>query len=251
LGESLGLAVWTEDEAGPYGTHPYETTNWQPQGEPLKQPHEYLPNGTAKIITLFHPSDGQVRVKGVESVSNKVLHPWLKENLRQIVADLPPQIPLVSDDDNRAIWEGWRQDLTVKFTLPAQLPPLRLLLICDNLAGHKTPEFVLWLCEQGILPLYTPLGGSWLNMAESMQNILKQRALGGQNPTQPQDIIYWFEAVAQVWNQHPTPFEWGGKRAQRRQQVRLRKRHRLGASGAYTRYPIRRYLSLFEKWRCS
>jgi hypothetical protein len=76
------------------------------------------------IITLFHPRDGQVRVKGVESVSNKVLHPWLKENLRQLVADWPPQIPLVSDDDNRAIWEGWRQDLTVKFTLPAQLPPL-------------------------------------------------------------------------------------------------------------------------------
>ncbi len=47
----MGLAVWTEDEAGPYGTHPYATTNWQPQGEPLKQPHEYLPNGTAKIIT--------------------------------------------------------------------------------------------------------------------------------------------------------------------------------------------------------
>ncbi len=76
----MGLAVWTEDEAGPYGTHPYETTNWQPQGEPLKQPHEYLPNGTAKIITLFHPVDGQVRIKGVESTPNKVLHPWLKDN---------------------------------------------------------------------------------------------------------------------------------------------------------------------------
>ena len=64
-------------------------------------------------------------------------------------------------------------------------------------------------------------------------------------------IIDAFEAVAKGWNQHPTPFEWGGKRAQRRQQARLRKRHRLGASGACTRYPIRRHLSLFEKWRCS
>ena len=88
-------------------------------------------------------------------------------------------------------------------------------------------------------------------MAESIQKILKQRALGGQHPTHPQQIIDWFEAVAKVSNQHPTPFEWGGKRAQRRRQARLRKRHRLGASGACTRYPIRRRLSLFEKGLCS
>ena len=188
---------------------------------------------------------------GVESTANKVLHPWLKQNLTELVADLPPPIQSVSDEEHRAIWEGWRQGLTVKFTLPEQLPPLRLLLIWDNLTGHKTPAFVVWLCEHGILPLYTPLGGSWLNMAESIQKILKQRALGGQHPTQPQQIIDWFEAVAKVWNQHPTAFEWGGKRARRRQQARLRKRHRLGASGACTRYPIRRRLSLWEKWRCS
>ena len=44
-----------------------------------------------------------------------------------------------------------------------------MLLICDNLAGHKTPDFVVWLCTHGILPLYTSLGASWLNMAESIQ----------------------------------------------------------------------------------
>lgn len=251
VGEQMGLAVWTEDEAGPYGTHPYETVSWQPQGEPLKQPHEYVPNGTVKILTLFHPADGHVRVKGVASTPNTVLHPWLEEHLTEILADLPPSVPSLSDENNRACWETWRQGLSVKFTLPEQLPSLGLLLVCDNLAGHKTPVFVMWLCEHGILPLYTPLGGSWLNMAESIQKILKQRALDGQHPTQPQHIIDAFEAVAKGWNQHPTPFEWGGKRAQRRQQARLRKRHRLGASGACTRYPIRRHLSLFEKWRCS
>ncbi len=47
-------------------------------------------------------------------------------------------------------------------------PPLRLILIWDNLAGHKSADFVCWLCAQGILPLYTPLSGSWLNMAESV-----------------------------------------------------------------------------------
>jgi len=37
----------------------------------------------------------------------------------------------------------------------------------------------MWLCEHGIMPLYTPLGGSWLNMSESIQRILKRRALDG------------------------------------------------------------------------
>lgn len=156
LGEQLGLSVWTEDEAGPYRTQPYQGKTWHPQGEPLKQPHEYFPNGTAKIITLFHPSNGNVRVKGVESTPNQVLHGWLEDRLSEIVAALPPAIHPDSAASNRAIWERWRQDLTVKFTLPETLPPLRLLLVCDNLAGHKTPAFVVWLCEHGILPLYTP-----------------------------------------------------------------------------------------------
>src|SRR3954468_6294047 len=53
--------------------------------------------------------------------------------------------------------------------IPHDLPPLRLLLVWDNLAGHKTPDLVLWLCAQGVMPLYTPVGGSWLNMAESIE----------------------------------------------------------------------------------
>jgi hypothetical protein len=61
---------------------------------------------------------------------------------------------------------------------------MRMLLVLDNLAGHKTPEFVCWLFAHGIMPLYTPVGGSWLNMAESIQRILKRRALDGQHPTE-------------------------------------------------------------------
>jgi diadenosine tetraphosphatase ApaH/serine/threonine PP2A family protein phosphatase len=86
-----------------------------------------------------------------------------------------------------------------------------MLLVGDNLAGHQTAELMIGLCEQGILPLYTPLSGSWLNMAESMQRILVRRALDGQNPETPQQIIHRLETVAQVWNQQPTPFQWGGE----------------------------------------
>src|SRR3954469_5735066 len=120
------------------------------------------------------------------------------------------------------------------FTLPEDLPPLRLLLVWDNLAGHKTPELVLWLCAHGIMPVYTPVGDSWLNRAESIQRVLKRRALDGQHPTAPEEIIAWLEAAARHWNTDPMPFEWGGKRTARRKHQRER-RHRLGGSGAQTR----------------
>jgi hypothetical protein len=32
-----------------------------------------------------------------------------------------------------------------------------MLLVLDNLQGHKTPVFVLWLFAHGVMPLYTPL----------------------------------------------------------------------------------------------
>jgi hypothetical protein len=83
---------------------------------------------------------------------------------------------------------------------PAPLPPIRLILIWDNLAGHKTPTLVHWLRQQGTVPLYTPPSGSWSNMAESVQHILKERA--------------------------PTPSVWAGKRKDRRERARTRWRAR-------------------------
>ena len=80
--------------------------------------------------------------------------------------------------------------------LPEELPRVRMLLIWDNLAGHTTPELVLWLFSQGIMPLYTPLSGSWLNMTESVQRILKRRALEGQHPQTAEEISTWREATA-------------------------------------------------------
>jgi transposase len=116
------------------------------------------------------------------------------------------------------------------------MPPLRVLLIMDNLSGHQTPSFIVWLFDHGIMPLFTPLGGSWLNMAESIQHILKRRGLEGQHPQTPQQIIAWLEQAAAGWNKAPTPFEWGGKRHARRQRLRQKswqRRQRLGGSGAY------------------
>jgi len=191
------------------------------------------------MLTLLHPATGQVRVCGVRNSPNSVLHAWLKQELAVVVDALPVPAPAPSPEGNGAAWRRWQAGLSVCFTLRAHLPPLRMLLVLDNLAGHKTPAFVCWLMDHGIMPLYTPLGGSWLNMAESVQRILVSRALSGQSPSGPEQIMEWLEATARAWNREPTPFVWGGKRSARRERARQR-RHAQAGSGACTLRPVAR-----------
>jgi len=190
--------------------------------QPPRLPHEYIRGGTAKLLTLFRPATGEVRAKGVTNTPNTVLHPWLQGELLAILATLPP-LP-ATPRSPLCDWEHWLGQPP-----RAALPPLRVLLIWDNLAGHYTPELVLWLFQHGVMPLYTPLSGSWLNMAESVQRILVGRALAGQHPQSQADLITWLDDTVAGWNQHPTPFVWAGKRQARRQRARQR---RLGGSGA-------------------
>jgi hypothetical protein len=185
----MGISVWGVDQAGPFQTVSYPGVSWEPQGKPAHQPHQHLRNGTAKLMSLFHPATGEVRVKGVHSCTNAVLHPWLKEHLRAILKTLPPPKEVLSPKENRAMWKSWQKGLTVKGTLPEQLPPVRMLVVWDNLTGHKTPELLLWMFARGVMVLYTPLGASWLNMTESMQRILARRALEGHYPKKPEEII--------------------------------------------------------------
>lgn len=240
--------TWCEDEAGPFQRIPYAGSSWQVETKARCFDHEYLRNGTAKLMTLFHPATGQVRVRGTRSTRNEVLHGWMKAELLELLAELPVVEGRPPPQENREAWERWQQGLLYRITLPEVLPPLRMLLVLDNLTGHRTPAFVLWLFEHGIMPLYTPLGGSWLNMAESIQRILKRRGLDGHHPQTPQQIINWLEAAARGWNANPTPFEWGGKRAARRRRSRAR-RHGQGGSYAFTRRPTRRSRTALEQWQ--
>jgi transposase len=219
---------------------PHAGVSWQPREQPATQPHEYIRGGTTKILTLFHPATGQVRLQSATRGTNAVLHPWLREHLSAILAALPVPQAALDPAVTRAAWTVWQAGLTRPFTLPADLPPLRLLLVWDNLTGHKTPDLVLWLCAHGVMPLYTPVGGSWLNMAESIERVLKRRALDGQHPHSPDEIGCWFEQTARAWNAQPTPFVWNGKRRQRRRRSEGEHIHRLGGSGACTHKPLRR-----------
>jgi len=216
------LAVWCHDEAGPYQAIPQPGRGGATLLQPPRLPHEYIRGGTAKLLTLCHPATGAVRAQGVTNAPNTVLHPWLQEELVAILDALPP-LPATPRSPLCA-WEYW---LGQPPSTP--LPPLRLRLIGDNLAGHYSTELVRWLFQHGIMPLDTPRSGSWLHLAESVQRILVGRALAGQHPQAQEELIGWRDDTVTGWNRQPTPCVWAGKRQARRQRARQR---RLGGSGA-------------------
>jgi hypothetical protein len=149
------------DEAGPYQAIPQPGASWQPQGYPVIHPHEYERGGTAKLLTLFRPATGELRAKGVLSAPNAVLHPWLKGELTEVLAELEKKQPreTLPPESLRPLcaqWETW-----LGHPLRSPKPPLRIILVLDNLAGHLSYDLVSWLFEHGVMPLYTPIGGSW------------------------------------------------------------------------------------------
>ena len=75
----------------------------------------------------------------------------LKEELTAILETLPPPKEMLGAEHNRSEWKSWQEGLSVKITLPLKLPPLRMLLVWDNLVGHLKPSFYCG-CSQG---------GSW------------------------------------------------------------------------------------------
>jgi len=181
------------------------------------------------LLTLFRPATGALHAKAVTSGTNAVLHPWLMTELEQVLATLPQSETPQEERPVAARWATWLGHPPI-----TSLPPLRAILVWDNLAGHLSWSIVHWLFQHGVMPLYTPLSGSWLNMAESLQRIVCGRALSGQHPQSQEELVVWLEDAVAGWNAAPTPFEWGGKRRERRQRARQR---RLGGSGALEAEP--------------
>jgi hypothetical protein len=83
---------------------PYSGHSWECQEHPQRQPHEYIRNGTAKLLTLFRLADGRLRTKGVISWTNAVLHGWLKQELSDILAALPDPVTAPNLEAIQATW---------------------------------------------------------------------------------------------------------------------------------------------------
>lgn len=134
--------------------------------------------GTAKLLSPFGPATGELRATGVTRATDAVLHPRLRDELSAVLATPPPvtrpeaeRPPLA----RRATWLGHEPRVP--------LTALRLLLIWDNPAGHRSWSIVRWLLRHGVMPRCTPLSGSWLNLAEPVQRIIARRALDRQPPS--------------------------------------------------------------------
>ncbi|GHO50294.1 transposase [Ktedonospora formicarum] len=155
--------------------------------------------------------------------AHAILHPWLKKELATILKQCPPAPEQVQEGCR---WQDWdfypSADQLDRF-----FPPIRVLLILDNLMGHRSHDLVQWCAEHGICLFYTPNAGSWLNMAESVQRIIVRRALEGHHIYDVEILKDWLREAIAGWNRHPTPFLWGGKRHARRDRAYAR-RHRLG-----------------------
>jgi hypothetical protein len=105
--EAAGIVLCNQDEAGPYQTVPYSGECWEPEGEPARQPHEYVRHGTAKLSTLFRPATGEVRAKGVGCAPNTVRHPWVQDELTAILATLPEVTIPEEVRPEAAQWKTW------------------------------------------------------------------------------------------------------------------------------------------------
>jgi hypothetical protein len=98
----------------PPGLSPARVGNQKVTG--TLQPHAYLRDGGAKLMTLFRPATGEVRAKGVTSVTNAVLHPWLKEQLlavleaedkAKVAEEEPASSPTPAELAEAHEWETW------------------------------------------------------------------------------------------------------------------------------------------------
>ncbi len=228
--EADGVIQLNEDEAGPYQAIP------EPHGSP-KGIRSCTPMSTnAKARPNCSPSFVQPLVSCAPKVSCLLL--------------MSSCIP-GSSSSSRRCWPTSRRHTReqncrlTKSALPAHagrrgwaiyhtIPSLPYASCWCSITWLDTCPTSLsrWLFEHGVMPLYTPIGGSWLNMAESVQRIIVPRALAGQHPKNAQQVIDWLEQTVAGWNKNPTPFVWNGKRRRRRERARLR---RLAGSGAAVR----------------
>ena len=62
------------------------------------------------MLTLFHPNTGEVRVKGVEQSTNAILHPWVEEQIGEILKTVPEK-PVLDEETNRLLWKEWQAEV--------------------------------------------------------------------------------------------------------------------------------------------
>jgi len=89
----------------------------------------------ADLISSSHRGGAS---KSVTQSTNAILHPWIREQIAEILHTLLEK-PTLEEEANREVWKAWQQGLSKRISLSEKLPALRMVLIWDNLQGI-TPQ---------------------------------------------------------------------------------------------------------------
>jgi transposase len=142
-------------------------------GVPERRSHDYVRHGTTDLFAAFNIADGTV----ISQLRRRHRAAEFKEFLARIDKNVPAG--------------------------------LKVHMVCDNLATHKTPVIQAWLARHPRFRLhFTPTGSSWINQVERWFGYLTaQRIRRGVHKSVQAleaDIRDWIEN----WNQNPRPFRW-------------------------------------------
>ena len=88
-------------------------------------------------------------------------------------------------------------------------PRVKLHVICDNYATHKTPEVTAWLEKNPRITLhFTPTSGSWLNMVEIFFGIITRQAIRRGSFRSVHELTAVIRRFIDAYNDRAQPFVW-------------------------------------------
>jgi len=154
-------------------------------GMPEKRTHDYVRHGTVDLFAAFDIATGLVIAKTYKSHRAKE---WIK-----FLEEIDKQVPQLAEPDE-----------------PGGEPHvLRIHIVADNYATHKTPAVQEWLDKHPRFRVhFTPTSSSWLNQVERWFGLLTGKLLRrGVHKSVRQlekDILAWVD----TWNEDPRPFIW-------------------------------------------
>jgi transposase len=88
-------------------------------------------------------------------------------------------------------------------------PRVKLHVVCDNYATHKTPAVSAWLARHPRITLhFTPTSGSWLNMVEIFFGIITRQAIRRGTFRSVHELTDAIRRFIDAYNQRAQPFTW-------------------------------------------
>jgi transposase len=142
-------------------------------GQPERQTHNYLRNGTLDLFAALNVATGEVLARCKQRHRAQDFVAFLRE-LDERVA-----------------------------------PALEVHVVLDNLSAHKTPAVRRWLLRHPRFTFhFTPTYASWLNLVERFFGLLTEKALKRGSHTSIPQLREAILAYVDAHNENGKPFKW-------------------------------------------